>query len=1097
MWSALFGSDEDTSGQQADQPEHDKLYGAGDEPDAMTMLLGRLTHLLERLGEAEYSKKKWEEQARKLERANQELKYQLDNSTDPQLRERIDDLVAMNEALKEVKVTLEKDLESKEGAVRQQVETIAQLEEKMASLVSESESLSINLELLKESTEQEIERLKHNSDKQAEELAHALIQCRELQAGRDIDAHKLHQLEQDHRASLEKVHHEYSVQIQNHQTHQQVELQLRQELVTYQELRKQAAEEAEAERLKVQEVVHQLKQLEDELHKKSAIESQAQWKEEAIKSLTHQVQSAQKELSRTMEMNLELTNQNAWFEEQIQQYQALQGELESANENARYYKSHFNALQAEKDTNQRMWEELLESERTLGQQRLLEIEELKTALNSAQSAGESSKAVVESIQVESENMRAQVGQLTSEIQSLDQQWTEKYDNAIAETTNAKYLLSCHEEQMKRLTLQNESYQEEIESLKYSIENSQQPTLSPEDQEIIDMHESLLEEREQLRTEVEMSRSEIEQLKHTLVITQENMSALVEENSATNEQLLALETEKDQLLDEHAIAYRHLEDAIHQKDITLDEFQTKLAMAENKLAEWEAKSADNISKIAQLEQTINDLQHQNSSLEASQDQWTQINEEKEQLENEIASIKSHFEETKQILLSEKENLTAKLTNQTEEIESLKQQIHNSEEFAQECEATALEWEEKFDQIYNELASVKHSMEQAQSEAADEKNVLLQELESLKRSSTIALENESKKVEESQFELLEYQEKAEILQSECDELRQTIQQLLSTKDETQNGKAQLEVEIQRLKDLLNHEQTQKTVEVMQLQARLEAALTESEHSRNVSVANEARAQQLEIALKAKKEESVQLRSENQHLLSTLENGKTVYEVLKGKHQQLLDEVQASTSTVDEKESQIKQLTVQINKQNEEHERERAELLKELASSKKMLENVHASSEMSSQNLEDHIRELQEQMHSNNNKFESETEELLEEIASLNGQLSELQVQNNVLSARAHRLARDLSQYVKLPADDMALVLNPNTPNLWELLANGMEQLKSDLEIASTYAANLDQMDTMDNLQDGNFSFGSSADNSQEIVFIDHQTNGASQEPVAWNQ
>ncbi|KAG7398973.1 hypothetical protein PHYBOEH_009966 [Phytophthora boehmeriae] len=71
-----------------------------------------------------------------------------------------------------------------------------------------------------------------------------------------------------------------------------------------------------------------------------------------------------------------------------------------------------------------------------------------------------------------------------------------------------------------------------------------------------------------------------------------------------------------------------------------------------------------------------------------------------------------------------------------------------------------------------------------------------------------------------------------------------------------------------------------------------------------------------------------------------------------------------------------------------------------------------------------------------------------------LAELQAENNVLSARAHRLTQQLSQYTDLPEDDeMAAAGQGQTPDLWELLSSGMEQLKADLELASKYAASID--------------------------------------------
>ncbi|KAF0720647.1 Aste57867_161 [Aphanomyces stellatus] len=1093
MWSALFGSDDDSNRDpEVNESQEVKIYAAGDEPDAMTMLLGRLTHLLERLGEAEYSKKKWEEQARKLESVNQQLKYQLDYSTDSQLRERIDDLTAMNDALKEVKMTLEKDVEAKEHAANDHKNNISRLEEAMSIISHEKEELASSIEALKKSTDQELERLSNNLERQSQEVARLTSECEAEVQKREIESHNFHSIEQQHKARAavleqklaQSVEVERSLDLfkaevqrledvgaqnQNELVAQkQLEFDMRQEIVRMQNEGQRCAEMSNAERVKLFETEHRLKQVEEQLQKREAFDNQDKWKEEALRTLTQQVKNVQAELSEALELNLRLSGQNSWLEEQSQVHEYMKKQLEGTNE----------SLEAH-----------LEHERTIVQQQTVELESLKSSLHGHELSAETSALKIDQMRREIDELQRHDALLTSKIHVIENQWSQKYNNLSAEILKANSLVTEQHREIALLSESNVSYQNQIESLKEVIAKNEKEVMSTEDKEIIGLHATLVQECETLRIEVEKAYAKNQIWQNSYAALKEDMDALDKKHDIASQQVVTLEADKSGMLAHHQAKLLELEYIVESKSSELERAQNQIESTQADLRAWEETSQDYLSQIKLLEQGHEALKLEKSELLESNKNSSNIEEQFRRLEHEHVALKTSFETLTSQHASEKAFFSQQLLDTRNELDSLHQQVKNSQEFAQECEDTALEWEQKYDELYAEMTIVSGKLSHLEASSIEEKEALIQKLEALKSNNEDVHNSLNGNLDELRNNLQSKEQEINKLQSENEGLFQNINNLQIEKQKFDNDRLEVVSEIHRLKEILSHEESVNSAQLNDLHLKLRESVSESAHLRTTLADCESRAKNLENASQIDKDVAKQLQVENQELMANLESGKRAFEVLKESHEQYRGEVSSLQAELGNKELLLHELEAQMLKKGHDFELEKNTLLGELESSKKMVENVHASAEMSTQNLEDHIRELQEQVHSHNNKFESETEELLEEIASLNAQLSELQVQNNVLSARAHRLARDLSQYVKLPADDMALVLNPNTPNLWELLHNGMEQLKSDLEVASTYAANLDQMDTMDNLQDGNFSFSSSADHSQEIVFIDHQNSGLS--------
>ncbi|RHY33974.1 hypothetical protein DYB32_001250 [Aphanomyces invadans] len=1075
MWSALFGSDESTTPQQdGDEGHQDKVYGAGEEPDAMSMLLGRLTHLLERLGEAEYSKKKWEEQARKFEAANVQLKYELEYSSDAQLRERIDDLTAMNEALKDVKMALEKDIEAKDAVLRTHEEDIARLNDALQAGSLVKEELDNQLEQLKVSSAQDLERLSGSMERQTQHVARLESQYDQLAQEREQQVQSFHATEQDLRGTIDALQLDLARRDEEgivtlkrfHQSEERFSAELADQKRIEESLRASVAlleSQVAAEKSNVIAAEHSAQKIRAELVTKSALESQSQWKEDSLRALTVQVKTVQRELSDALELNLRLSDRNEALERE--KHEAVSSS--ERNQAASATLSHqLHVVQSEYQSHMNAADAALAQERAVVDAKTREIEVLQYSIQDYERSIAEATANVDCLREEIETLHGRTAQLTSEVQAVEHAWTAKYDELLQDWTDTKQLAAERKQQVVDAEDAKDALLEQVHALNQALNDAQRNAATQD--EIAQLQAELFHEREQYQANAAVARAEVEHLQQSVAKLQESVAAWEQQANESSAQVELLQQDNRQL---------------NELLAGTEQVKAQLQSTQDALEASEAKAQSYASQLDTLEQRVVNVTAEKNELEALQGQ----------LEQQVATTEAklaHVEQSIEALRTQHEADMVALTHRLESenkttVENLMRQVQNSQEFATECEATSLEWEEKCDLLMADLTAVQERLEQAEQaittaeKAKTSSDEVLASQEASKREVEAELENARIRVSTLESSLTEHKEHVDTLTQQLDHANSSLGELTSAlqqvKDElaaathhAHEKQAGLEKAWKDSQDMLDIVQSQR----IELESSLASAHARIEH--------------LETSVHQDSSTVSHLAAENSALQAAVAAEKNALAQLKAAHDSMLQQVQTTATQIEARDAQVAALTAQLEAQAAEFERAKDELRQELAQTKTMLGNVHASAEMASQNLEDHIRELQEQMHSHNNKFEGETEELLEEISSLNGQISELQVQNNVLSARAHRLARDLSQYVKLPADDMALVLNPNTPNLWELLANGMEQLKSDLEIASTYAANLDQMDSFGDGHQDNFNFGGT---SQEIVFIDHPTTSPS--------
>ncbi|RQM10926.1 hypothetical protein B5M09_002474 [Aphanomyces astaci] len=1037
MWSALFGSDE-TPRPEGDDDQQDKVYGAGEEPDAMQMLLGRLTNLMERLGEAEYSKKQWEKQARSLQVSNEQLKYELEYSSDAQLRERIDDLTAMNEALKEVKVTLEKDAEAKDTLLRTHEDDIARLTDALRAGSLEKENMDHKLEQLKVSSAEDLERLSLSLERQAAHVARLESECELHAQGRQQDSQTFHSIEEDLRGTIASLQAEAARRdiegkatadrIYAMEQHFQGELDRQKQLEDT--LRAACAlyeGQVDAEKAKAASIELKLEQFQAELVTKAAVEAQSQWKEDALRSLTHQVKAVQKELSDALQLNLELTNHVDTIERAKRTFMAdLERDRVAAEVATKAFKQQLVVVEADLAAQKLSAEAAIEAKSH-------EIADLRQSIYGFEQVIATATSNEDTLRAELETMHGRMTLLTAEVQAVDRDWTTKYDALLEEWHVAKQVAADREEANKALA-------DQVDVLKRAVDDAQinaaaAAQVGQLQAEIAQLQAEISLEREQFHARAEASRVDVEQLRQSVTALQGDVATWEQAAADATAQVELLRHENENLTNLHANAER-----------------AALSALEMERKSWVSAAQASAEEIEKLAQRLSQSQAEERHVAS--------------LEGRIADLEGSIAELNTRHAAD----LGRLDEQRKaEVEALRQQVANSQEFATECEATGLEWEEKADALLAELASAQEQLRTVEVAADQGSQMLANELEAAKVAKDEALaqlEGERRRGDDLDLQVAQKQS----------DLNLVTQNLNETKGHLDMVKAELQQAKQGAAEAARHAADARRAVEKEWKDDLERALAQRQELDAALTASQDRVSQLETSVHHEHATAAQWAAEKQALEASLACERSAVVELKAAHDSLLQEIMTATRHVKDKDAQVAALTLQLAARTDEFEQTTEQLRRDVAQSQAMVGNVHASAEMASQNLEDHIRELQEQMHAHNNKFETETEDLLEEISSLNGQISELQVQNNVLSARAHRLARDLAQYVKLPADDMALVLNPNTPNLWELLANGMEQLKSDLEVASTYAANLDQM--------GDEHGG---------IFIDHPATSSSSSPV----
>jgi chromosome segregation ATPase len=228
----------------------------------------------------------------------------------------------------------------------------------------------------------------------------------------------------------------------------------------------------------------------------------------------------------------------------------------------------------------------------------------------------------------------------------------------------------------------------------------------------------------------------------------------------------------------------------------------------------------------------------------------------------------------------------------------------------------------------------------------------------------------------------------------------------------------------------------------------------------------------------------RKENRTLSSQLENTIVVRQQLeaelikcKGMHNSLQEDVNHLKAELLNMADEKKRYMINENCLQDE----RNKLLIELENGKEMLKNLsndlHVLEDSNKklnlklvelQNQSEHMNEVNESLRNECEKSQKQLKELQGEVEQLiHGRLehesrveilrlenADLKAENNILSARATRLKEHLGEYTEVGYDDDENVGgHPQTADLWDLLASGMEQLKADLEIASKYAASIE--------------------------------------------
>lgn len=718
------------------------------------------------------------------------------------------------------------------------------------------------------------------------------------------------------------------------------------------------------------------------------------WKGSAIRVLTEQVAAAQRELSDAMDLNLRLNTRNAYLEEQLSASSAASAE--SASRSARAYHERMDELEAQLVTKQHA----VESAEA-------RVHELQTQLNQLE---------LPNVKLATANERAQ--------QQL---------RALHELADERDALS---QEASGLRSSNDAMARELQGLATGTRKAaaQQAALE---------HEvaALTSELESVRSS---ALADTSRLADSLRRTEQELQAAIEAQSSLATEKRALQHELETL----RAAYAEMADSVEQSRATESELEAQRAAHEKAVSELKAVLALEVERLREQlvasEASASDARAQNAAQSAELASLAhQLTNVQEFSRDAVFEAETKYEEAALDLEALRRELDAK----TGECEQLQYAAAQSAESA---------------------TSAMGDLEHVRREVSD-LNAQVQQLRSVEQELSARLRQSTQSNEQLASELTTATAARVAVEQELHALRSSVAQLQSDADRrVQDAVHRTREEIsgmlttERARAVrLEKQVAGVSVELGKLHAELENAREEAELKADAtqSLADNLKASRAELtrAVQAKDAEiaSVQQQARSETLqLQTLaaramEELAQCQQELSRVQQQAQLEQSARTSEVRELETANRELEAALDK------------------SKQFCEELSARCEESTAQVQEYARQIQEDSQTEIFRLAHANEALQLEIErfvqsryreasaeeELHLHIAELQAENNVLAARAHRLTQQLSQFTELPEEDRVADSQSQTPDLWELLSSGMEQLKADLELASKYAASID--------------------------------------------
>lgn len=538
----------------------------------------------------------------------------------------------------------------------------------------------------------------------------------------------------------------------------------------------------------------------------------------------------------------------------------------------------------------------------------------------------------------------------------------------------------------------------------------------------------------LQTQHELQKSDIASLEHQLKNLQEfSQETAYEAETKYEEAMLDLEELRKQL------------------DAKTDEF-TRLQQTANN-AMQSAQSASSLHEdLERARQEIYGLNAQVQHLRTVEidltAQLSQTKQSNEQLILELAAVKSE----RLAIEQERNGLKTSFFQQYSELEK---RYNEAVERVQTAGAAHSEVQRENDEISAMLDDNRAKIAQLElslADTTDDHGHLHTQIETLTKKN-LALRSEVEGTrEEAELKAEAAHSLVDILTASQNELTSELAKLthmLQSKDAevaavTQQSQSEIQ-SLQAVATRLKEENSHIVPELNQLRA--DAEMLRVSESESVVARN---------ALTAELEHYKHEMGRMQHLLQQAESEKSS---LEGQASQLY--------SLEEERSQIIAQLQQAQQDCVRLEESHRELESTLDKSKQFCEDLSARCEESTSQMQEYAKKIQEDSQHEIYRLMRANEGLqgeLERFAQaryreasaeeeLHLHIAELQAENNVLAARAHRLTQQLSQFTELPEEDRLADSQSQTPDLWELLSSGMEQLKADLELASKYAASID--------------------------------------------
>ncbi|KAF1327118.1 hypothetical protein FI667_g7963, partial [Globisporangium splendens] len=703
-------------------------------------------------------------------------------------------------------------------------------------------------------------------------------------------------------------------------------------------------------------------------------------------------------------------------------------------------------------------------------------------LDASKASQDASLASLESIQHAEQELRAENDALKRKIEESN-----NVSSLFAEAQTSQNDLQA---ELSELKVTNGNLRQELESTKAAYSEAayyaeQFRTVEYELHGLRDSHEKLLAEFNALQASYASVSKENEELKkrasehesvgaHQISTLNAERDSLVQQLSSSQATVAASESKlkelagrceaqashinsleqqlknlQESLQDNMEAAYESetkYEEALLDLDAVRKELQAKTdeCMELQQAADSATRSAQNAASVHEdleharheVAELMNQVEHLRSVEQYLNSQAQQLTATNEYLSAEIYSVKSERQTIEQELVGLKASSTQLETRFKEACEQAKLAEAARAELQRENDevSTMLDADRfKVGQLQQQLDTTRaeHGQLHAQIESLTKKNFsLCSELESSREDAELK--------EEAAKSLLDnFKATQKVLKDEL----ANLQRILQSKDAELSAVAgQSQGEIQRLQYLVakyEEEKNQILPELNQLRSDIEqvrAAESKSTVEKN-TLAAEIDNYRFEV-------------DRLQQLVQQLEQEKSALE----------DQV-SSIHALEEEKNQIVYQLQHVEQRNRQLEQSHKELEDTLEKSKSFCEDLSVRCEEISVQAQEHAKKIQEDSQAEIYRLTHANESLQQEIEKfvqnrfreasaeeeLHLHIAELQAENNVLASRAHRLTQQLSQFTEVPEEDRLADSQSQTPDLWELLSSGMEQLKADLELA----------------------------------------------------